>query len=720
MGLIRALSKNDCTISFLAILFLVIVFSTQCAKDIVPGPPGSENWPSFRGVNGSGVTANQDLPLNWDVETGINIKWQARIPGLGHSSPVVWQNRVFITTAVGKDEEPYLAVGLYGEGPDNLEDFPLSYNVYCFDRDSGKKIWEKTSYYGKPKVKRHVLSSHANCTVATDGTYVVAFFGSQGLYCYSMDGELLWKKDLGYLDAGAYYRPSTQWGFASSPLIYKGKLLILCDVNNQSFIAQFDVATGKQIWRTLRDENPTWGTPSVFKSKEGLQVIVNGYKHIGSYDFATGKALWWLKGGGDIPVPTPVVSDGIVYITNSHGRLRPIYAISLDARGDISLKNGEKSNKYIKWYKPREGAYLNTPIVYGDYLYIGKGNGILACYHKKTGERIYKERIAGERNSYSSSPVAADGRLYFSDEQGNIHIIKAGPKYKHLASNKIGEPCISTPAISANMIFIRTNRHLFAIKKGYQTAGIVTKLPEKKEKDKKPESVVSLKDIKTDGSMKDPTAILKIAVLKTKAVKTVSYDLTVKSTGASEAEVGSYKVNITASGSLDGYPTLMLVKGEVKQSGSDMITTFTGGFDGNEYFIIDHNNKTAMVDLEIRSLGSLRHYFWDGIMWEYNADEPFSYEIKSEKKILKGLKDINGEQCYEIQVVYSAESFYYETIWYFSIKDFLPRGVIHYQRWANKKKGEVHLLVKNLLVDPKIDPEIFKFKLPQDYKKIKE
>jgi outer membrane protein assembly factor BamB len=720
---------------FMVVLFLFIVIVTQCSDEkepattkteppvaekeyIVPAPPGSENWPSFRGLNGTGISGDQDLPLNWDVKTGTNIKWQAKIPGLGHSSPVVWQNRVFITTAVGEDEEPYLKVGLYGESPDNPEDYPHSYIVYCFDRDSGKKMWEKTSFKGKPKVKRHVKSSHANCTIATDGKHVVAFFGSQGLYCYTIDGELLWKKDLGYLDAGAFDLPEIQWGFGNSPLIYQDKLLILADVNNQSFVAQFDVATGKEIWRTLRDENPTWGTPAVFKSKDGLQIIVNGYKHIGSYDFATGKPIWWLRGGGDVPVPTPVVSDGLVYITNAHGRLRPIYAISLDAKGDVSLKKDEKSNQYIKWYKPRKGAYLNTPLVYGDYLYVGRGNGVLTCYHKKTGEKVYKERIAGQRNSYSSSAVAADGRLYFSDEQGNIHIIKAGPKYKHLSTNKLGESCLATPAISGKMIFIRTYRHLFAIKKGSQSTGVVTK-PLAEKEDKKPDTTISLENLKTDGSMKDPTEILKIVDLKSTAVKTVNYDVVVKGTGALKPIVGSLKANITASGLLDGFPKLMLVKGEAVTPGSDKPIKFTGGADGKDYFIINHVDKTARVDIELGGLGPLVNYFLGGILREFHVDKPFTDEVNSEQKVLHGLKDIEGERCYEIEVVYSAEHNYKAT-WFISVKDFLPRGRIDYRTMPNKQKGEIHKFIKNLSLKPKIDPQIFKFQLPEGYKKKEE
>ena len=426
----------------------------------------TENWPQFRGHNASGIANGQDLPLNWDVKSGTNILWKKPIPGLGHSSPVVWEDKIFVTTAVGEGREAYLKVGRYGESPDNPEDYIHHYNVYCLDRRTGKIIWEKTAYSGKPKVARHIKSSHANCTPATDGKYLIVFFGSQGLYCYDLNGKLVWTRDLGYLDAGAFDVPEIQWGFASSPIIFEDKVIVLCDVNNQSFITALDLATGKDIWRTLRDENPTWGTPTIHRSENRTQVIVNGYKHIGGYEVETGKALWWMHGGGDVPCPTPVVSNGLVFITNAHGRMRPIYAIKLEAEGDISLEGDEQSNRYIPWFYPRRGSYQPTPLVLADLLYVADNGGILTCYVAETGEVKYRNPIGGDISSYSASPVAADGKLYFSDEYGNIHIVKAGPAYEHLVVNKMDEVCMATPAISGKTLFIRARRNLYAISDG--------------------------------------------------------------------------------------------------------------------------------------------------------------------------------------------------------------------------------------------------------------
>ncbi len=437
--------------------------SLPSAEEAIPAAYETDHWPQFRGTHASGIASGQDLPLNWDVEKGTNIRWKRAIPGLGHSSPAVWGDRLFVTTAVGEKGESYLKVGRYGESPDNPENFVHHFRIYCLDKNDGRILWEKTAHSGIPQVMRHIKSSHANCSPATDGKHVVAFFGSEGLYCYDMEGVLLWKKDLGLLDAGAFDFPEIQWGFGSSPIIDKDKVVVLCDVNNQSFIAAFDVTSGEEIWRTLRDENPTWGTPTVHEAQGRTQVIVNGYKHIGGYDVESGKALWWMRGGGDIPCPTPVVSHGLVFITNAHGRMRPIYAVRLGAQGDVSLAPGETSNAGVAWFYPRRGSYQPTPLVYGDYLYVGDNSGVLGCYEARTGKEMYLEKIGGDLSSYSASPVAADGRLYFTDEYGNVHIVRAGPRYEHLAANAMGEICMASPAISGKTLFMRTIKDIYAI-----------------------------------------------------------------------------------------------------------------------------------------------------------------------------------------------------------------------------------------------------------------
>ena len=281
------------------------------------------NWPQFRGVEAGGVGAGSP-PITWDGESGKNILWKAEIPGLGHSSPIIWGDKIFLTSAVPESGESALKVGLYGDIKPVAGEGPQKFNLYCIDRKTGKILWVRTAAEGKPKIKRHPKSTHASPTPVTDGKRVIVSFGSEGVYSYDLNGKLLWKLDLGVLDSGYYVVPDAQWGFASSPIIHDGVVLIQADVQKNSFLAAVDTATGKELWRTSRKDVPTFGTPAVMPytadGAKGLQVVVNGWKQIGGYDFKTGKELWRLKGGGDIPVPTPVMLDGLIMITSAHGQ----------------------------------------------------------------------------------------------------------------------------------------------------------------------------------------------------------------------------------------------------------------------------------------------------------------------------------------------------------------------------------------------------------------
>jgi outer membrane protein assembly factor BamB len=424
--------------------------------------PG-QNWPCFRGSSASGVVEGYPTPVKWDVEGGENVLWKTPVAGLGHSCPAVWGERIFVTTAVKGKGESSLKVGMYGDVKSIKEKDVFSWRVYCIDRKSGKILWEREAYTGRPKVKRHPKSSHANATPCTDGKYVIAFFGSEGLYCYDMQGNPIWEKDLGVLDWGFYRARSAQWGGGSSPIIHKEMVILQCDVQKNSFIAAFNLKDGEQLWKTPRSDVPTWGTPTVYTGKQYSQIIVNGYRHIGGYDIETGKEIWTMKGGGDIPVPTPVVGHGLVYITNAHGRMSPIYAVRLSAAGDISLAENSSSNEHIAWSYSRGGNYMPTPIVYGDYLYCGSDSGRLSCFEAKTGKLVYRESLSDKRGAFSASPVAADGKIYFTGEKGDIYVVKAGPEFKLLGVNEMNETCMATPAISQGTLFFRTRHHLIAI-----------------------------------------------------------------------------------------------------------------------------------------------------------------------------------------------------------------------------------------------------------------
>lgn len=447
-------------IRFASVTSLLCILSTFSPGKATRAP--DTQWPGFRGSNARGVAEGFTTPTRWNVPAGENVKWKTALPGLGHSSPVIWGDRLFVTTAVG-EPNPRLRVGLYGDIGSVQDDTTHKWIVYCLDKRTGKIMWEQVAHTGTPMIKRHPKSTHASSTPATDGSHVAAMFGSEGLYCYDMNGKLLWKKHLGILDSGFYMVPAAQWGFGSSPIIFQDKVFLQCDVQTGSFVAAFSIKDGRELWRTPREDVPTWSSPTIYQAGGRTLLLVNGYKHIGGYDAATGKEVWRLKGGGDIPVPTPIVAHGLVFITNAHGRMAPIYAIRLDAVGDISLAENATSNEHIAWSLPRDGAYMITPLVYGDYLYNSKNNGVLSCYEAKTGARIYQERLGDGTTGFTASPVAADGKLYYSGEDGDIFVIKAGPKFDLLAKNVMGEICMATPAISEGTLFFRTQRHVVGI-----------------------------------------------------------------------------------------------------------------------------------------------------------------------------------------------------------------------------------------------------------------
>jgi outer membrane protein assembly factor BamB len=423
----------------------------------------AENWPSFRGPNASGVAGDKPTPASWDATTGTNIRWKTPIPGLAHSSPVVWGDEVFVTTAVSSKGGENFRHGLFGDVTSDTDMSKHTWHVYCLNKRTGAILWDQVAAEGVPKVKRHIKSSHASSTPATDGKYVVAFFGSEGLFCYDLKGKLQWKKDLGVLDAGWFYDPDYQWETASSPIIYKNLVIVQCDVQKNSFIAAYDLKDGKQVWMTPREEIPSWGTPTIYEGPSRVELITNATRAARGYDPATGKELWRLTGNPEVTATTPVAAQGLIFICNSYRPNQPIYAIRAGASGDISLKPDQTSNQYVAWSMQRGGTYMPTPLIYGDYLYTCANQGVICCYNLKTGERLYQQRIGDKGGAYSASPVAADGKIYLSSEDGDIFVVKAGPKYELISTNPIGEVLMATPAISDGMIFVRGQHTVFAI-----------------------------------------------------------------------------------------------------------------------------------------------------------------------------------------------------------------------------------------------------------------
>ena len=444
--------------SFLALsAFLLALFATTLNAQ----SNYYDQWPQFRGPQACGFNKSSKTATTWNIEGSKSIKWKTSIPGLGHSCPVIWDNYLFVTTAVSEKLDQSLKVGLYGDIDMANDSTVHEFKVYCLDKNSGKILWEKVACKGIPKSKRHTKSSQANCTPATDGKFLVVNFGSEGLYCYDLKGNLIWSKNLGLLNPGFYLVPGIEWGYSSSPIIYKDRIILQCDIPNVPFIASLDLATGNEIWRTSRgDEVQTYGTPAIYAGKGSTQVIVNGYKHMGGYDFETGKEIWKLSDGGDIPTPTPVVANNLIYINSAHGKFSPIFAIRPDAKGDITLASDSTKNQYIAWSVKRGGAYMQTPLVYEGFLYNLQVNGQLTCFDALTGEIKYKQNL---NDSFSASAIAADGKIYFSSESGTIYVVKAGPEFGLLAKNEIQDVCMATPAISGNSLYFRAQHYLIAV-----------------------------------------------------------------------------------------------------------------------------------------------------------------------------------------------------------------------------------------------------------------
>ncbi len=443
----------------LALLLVVIIQPITAQR--------GDRWPSFRGPSASGVGDDVRLPDRWNVKDGSNVRWTVAVPGLGHSSPIVWGDRVFVTTAVSSRGGATFKPGLYGEGTASEDRSVQRWVVMALDRGTGRVVWQQTAYEGVPREKRHIKATYANATPATDGRRVVAFFGSQGLYGFDMDGRLLWKKDLGVLNTGAYDLPEYEWGTASSPIIYKNLVIVQCDTQNESFVLAADIDTGATVWKTVRSELPSWGTPTVYPAQDGrpAELVTNASNFIRGYDPDTGVERWRLGGSSKITAPTPVFTRGVIVVASGRAPERPVFAIKPGAAGDITLRGGDSSNAHVLWSKTGRGSYMPTPLIHDGVLYVLANQGLLDAYDLRSGEEVYRQRIPHEGSGFSASPVLAGGRLYLSSEDGDIFVIRAGRTFEILGRYPMGEPLMATPALAGNTMYVRGERHLFAIGK---------------------------------------------------------------------------------------------------------------------------------------------------------------------------------------------------------------------------------------------------------------
>jgi outer membrane protein assembly factor BamB len=385
--------------------------------------------------------------------------------GPGAFQPYRLGRPVFVTTAVSSKSDATFKRGLYGEGNASDDVSVQHWKVLCLDRNTGSVLWERTAYQGAPKEKRHMKATYANSTPVTDGTVVVAFFGSQGLYAYDVDGKPLWKRDLGRLNVGAYDQPDYEWGPASSPILYGDMVIVQCDQQKGSFLMALDRKNGATMWTAQRDELPSWGTPAIYRGKGRTELVTNGSNFIRAYDPMTGKQLWRLGGSSKITAPTPVFSGDLMVVASGRRPEAPIFVLRPGGSGDITPAPGQTSTQWVVWEKQQRGPYMPTPLIYGEYLYVLANAGIFDCYRFKTGDEVYRQRIAHQGSGFSASPVASDGKIFLPGEDGQIFVVKAGPEFQLIAKNEMGEPLMATPAIAGGMLIVRTEHQLWAVGK---------------------------------------------------------------------------------------------------------------------------------------------------------------------------------------------------------------------------------------------------------------
>jgi outer membrane protein assembly factor BamB len=428
------------------------------------------NWPGWRG-EGQGVSTESGLPTEWS--SSQNIAWKVPVGGRGHSSPIVWGDRVFLTTAVEGDLAPgnkaptHLIDGKEFVHPDSVGvDKRHTYKVMALDLATGKQLWERTAYDGPVYDNRHKKGSYASPTPVTDGKRVYAYFGSEGLYAYDFAGKLAWKSDIGDI-------ATIGMGTASSPVLYKDLVILQCDDSgdNKSFLVALDTNTGKERWRTKRDVSVTWATPVLVKAgaqtgtQSGTQsgardeLVASASEWIVGYDPSTGKELWRTKGVDSNAIHTPLVGHGLVIVTAGYPT-KAVIAIKPGGTGDVS------GTDRVAWTFNKGTAYVASPILYGDYLYLLADNGVLTCLDAKTGEVKYEGGRPPKPGRFTASPVAFEGKILTTSENGDTFVTKAGPVHEVVRTNSIDEMVMATPAISQGRILLRTVEHLYCIKAG--------------------------------------------------------------------------------------------------------------------------------------------------------------------------------------------------------------------------------------------------------------
>jgi outer membrane protein assembly factor BamB len=425
-----------------------------------PDAEPTVHWPGFRGANRNGVGDGVEPPVKIDLESGDGIAWRTALPGLGNSSPVVWGDTVYVTTAVAEGGSEPLKTGLTGAGDEVEEKTEHRWLVLAYDKSNGKKRWETEVGRGVPLTKRHFKATQANSSPVTDGKHIVVVFPTAGLACLDMDGKLHWKHELGGLNAGGFNDPGMEWGFAASPIIYEKKVILQVDIHDGPYLAAWDLESGKPLWKTERpDVAPSWATPAIWSTPDGDELVVNA-SIIRGYDPETGRELWSLGPTSIQVVASPVVGSKNVFVSSGYPPARPIYAVKPGIRGEHTIES-EEDAKALAWYQTRGGAYMPTPLLYRGLFYVVHHNARIVAHDSRTGAPVYKARFSAG-GTMTSSPVVANGKIYQGAEEGTFYVLEAGPEYRELAVYELGEPVMATPAISEGLLLVRLPSELIA------------------------------------------------------------------------------------------------------------------------------------------------------------------------------------------------------------------------------------------------------------------
>lgn len=445
-----------CRFTF-AIALLVVARFEAAAQD---------NWPQFRGAKSDGVGESAGLPETWSKTE--NVAWNIEIPGRGWSSPIVWGDKVFVTTAISsKPEQEKITKGLYFGGERPIPKDPHRWVVYAIDAATGTKLWEKTVHEGVPDQGHHLKNTLASETPVTDGERIYAYFGNVGVFCLDREGNELWKKRFDPMPM------KLGWGTAASPVLHDGRLYIVNDNEKSSYLLALDAKSGDEIWRIERDEKSNWATPFIWENELRTEIVTPGSRKVRSYNLE-GKLLWELGGMSSIAIPTPFERFGLLYVSSGYvlDKRKPIFAIRPGATGDISLKDRETSNEFIAWSQPMAGPYNVSPIIYGDLMYVLYDQGLFGCFDAQTGKPMYdkpKVRL-GEGGAFTASPWAYNGKIFCLNEEGETIVVAAGPKFEVVGKNSLEEFTMATPAIADDSLFIRTETRLYRISNSARTA----------------------------------------------------------------------------------------------------------------------------------------------------------------------------------------------------------------------------------------------------------